>query len=87
MAPRRKRYGYDGNETWSRQEFMNTINLNRTGKKRKKRVRRVPQMSRNKIMEAVMLGHMLGKNNKNAVQKNAILDIMSSSQMTGMGRV
>ena len=27
-------------------------------------------MSRNKIMEAVILGHMLGKNNKNAVQKN-----------------
>ena len=63
------------------------INLNRTGKKRKKRVRRVPQMNGNKIMEAVMLSHMLGKNNKNAVQKNAILDMMSSSQMTGMGRV
>ena len=44
-------------------------------------------MSRNKIMEAVMLGHMLGKNNKNTVQKNAILDTMSSSKMTGMGRV
>ena len=44
-------------------------------------------MSGNKIMEAVMLGHMLGKNNKNAVQTNAILDTMSSSVMTGMGRV
>ena len=36
-------------------------------------------MNGNKIMEAVMLGHMLGKNNKNAVQKNPILDMMSSS--------
>ena len=66
---------------------MNAINLNRTGKKRKKRVRRAPLMSGKKIVEAVMLGHMLGKNNKNAVQKNAILDMMSSFQMTGMGRV
>ena len=63
---------------------MNAINLNRMGKKR---VRRAPRINGNKIMEAVMLGHMLGKNNKNAVQRNAILDTMSSSQMTGMGRV
>ena len=63
MALRRKLYGYNGNETWSQQEFMNAINLNRMGKKR---VRRVLRMSRNKIMEAVMLGHMLGKNNKNS---------------------
>ena len=66
MGPQRKCYG---NETWSQWKFMNMINLNRTGKKRMKRVRRAPQMSGNKIMKAVMLGHMLGKTTKMQFKK------------------
>ena len=34
-----------------------------------------------------MLGHMLGKSNKNPHQKRALINTMSSSQMSGMGRV
>ena len=70
---------------WSRRDFLKAI-MNKTFKK-KRRNKRGPKISGNKIMDAVMLGHMLGKNNKNAVQKKAVVDMMSSSQMTGMGRV
>ena len=68
-------------KVWSRNDFLEAINK----KGRKKKKQRCPKMSGNKIMEAVMLGHILGKNNKNTVQKKAVLDTMSSSQMTGMG--
>ena len=72
-------------KVWSREDFLKAINKKGGGRKRNKKRR--PKISGNKIMEAVMLGHMLGKNNKNAVQKKAVVDTMSGSQMTGMGRV
>ena len=59
MARRRK--------VWSRDDFLEAINK----KGRKKKRQRRPKMSGNKIMEAVMLGHMLGKNNKKCCAKES----------------
>ena len=75
-------------ENWTRNDYLAAIGRmrGRTSRKKNRRSKK-KRLAAKDVLEGVMLGHMLGKNNKNPVQKRALIDTMSSSQMTGMGKV
>ena len=80
---------------WTRADYAKMINL-RSGRKRGRKTKKRYGAgvsgggSRGMVgglTEPLMLSRMIGRSNRNARQRNAIIDTMSPAQMRGIGRL
>lgn len=74
---------------WSREDYKKMIGLKGKKAKRKRRVKMSggAALSLPTMNDAVLLARMLTKKNRNAKQRNAIIDTMDNAQMNQFGKM